>query len=744
MSGSAGADSLSGHQDTEAKPAPEAPAADGAESLAATLSGVRAGNGSRSASDDVEGDGRAGDEDRTRRQEEFRATRADGLGSLGVRSSAVFITGDGHSFSGQISGGDSVKGGDGGGLVFTLVSRRTVAEIVRVYVRPDGYDEIQRAGEEGSLMLLSVSPRWGGTSTAIRLLADLGQVHELRFSGDLAAVPVESLPEGCGFILDRISVRQLATLRARDLPSLEDRFQKRHSKLVVILDADARTPDHAVERAVHRISTPPSAAQVLTSHLTYLLGSTSEAKSLLTEHGLGDQLATVEPNSFDASQLVELARDLAEAAAGRGTFEEALVRFQDRAQRDVEDWYDEIDGPDQRSIVVALSVLDSMTYDAVTRAAARLEQAWRDDDAGGGALPARARRPRRARLQAARARITNEARNTRYGRAELEIASFLDSSYPERLLRHIWHEHDYDRDLVLAWLNGLASDVEGRVRIRSAMAIGYLSQFAFDTIRRDIITPWARSGDGDERERAVAALSLPARHPDTAGRVIRMVLEWCERTGPLRRTAARALGSSVGAVLATGPDARLSELAEKPDAVLHVCIGDSLAELMADADGDRQIELLRLLDNWSAERAAGRQAAGVTAFLEVAATLWRVVPSPDGDTHWPSLLWMATEGSSDSAIAPARPIIARLWSRALVAPGSDQAVHRVFRRWALSAERSPQLQPHLVRLLLEAATTKRQAGLLAAHARRLRDPEPLAPDLAARLLDVLSQRSHGW
>ena len=175
------------------------------------------------------------------------------------------------------------------------------------------------------------------------------------------------------------------------------------------------------------------------------------------------------------------------------------------AERRIEDWLDGITDFDQRATVVALAALDGMPYDAVSRVATMLESAWREDQGGNGTPPGRVRRPRKARLQAARARITTEVRRTRYGVAELEVAAFVSAGYSGRVLEHLWREHDYDREIILNWLNAVAKDAEGRVRTRAASAIGFLARLAFDTIRRDVVVPWAGSGNGDERERASRA-----------------------------------------------------------------------------------------------------------------------------------------------------------------------------------------------------------------------------------------------
>ena len=79
-------------------------------------------------------------------------------------------------------------------------------------------------------------------------------------------------------------------------------------------------------------------------------------------------LADTAPAAFDVHRLVELAADLAEVSRGNGTLDEARERFEARAERAVEEWVDSLDDQ-ERALVLALAVLDGMSFDAVSRAA---------------------------------------------------------------------------------------------------------------------------------------------------------------------------------------------------------------------------------------------------------------------------------------------------------------------------------------------------------------------------------------
>ena len=680
-----------------------------------------------------------GDEERSAQQSEIRDAVAEGLsalGGFGAHASAVTIVPGGSStFTGPIAGRDIILGGNRDDALQREVTAETIAEIGRSHVPPVGYDELAGALRQDTAVLVRSPERWGTATTAIHLLGRMGAVRRLAFSGHLSRLPVDNLPEDCGLLLSRVGRAQIADLRDHDLRAVQDSLAKRRSRLIVTFDTNIRLQDPALETRVVTMVSPPPAVELVICHMAARL-TREQAKKFMADHDLATRLEAIDTGSYDVRQLVAFARDLADAAEDRCSVEDAVSRFDDRSRQDLEAWLDEIVDHDQKAVVVSLAVLHRMPYDAIARSATPLEHAWRLEDAGGGTAAPRARRTKSARMGNARARLSHEVWETRYGPAELEIASFVEDSYPRRVLHHLWHEHDYDRDLILAWLKQVAEDVEGRVRIRAAQAIGFLAQYAFDTIRRDVIVPWAGSGNGDERERAVAALTLPAMNPDTVGRTARLVLDWSDRKGSaLRLTAARALGRSVGATLPNGPDERLTELAKAADPDLAIAIGDSIGELLIDADPARRLALLKLLDDWSGQTKVLRQTAGVWAFLEVAQGLTTRDSTPEGAVRWPTVLWFA---HGDEAM---REVIVRLFGKVLRAPDAYHGVHAVLRSWARRAEHEPQPRQAMVSLLVDVAgLSPRLADLVVAHARTWRQKEPVAPDLAIRLLEALNGR----
>ncbi|MEU4619994.1 hypothetical protein AB0G04_08430 [Actinoplanes sp. NPDC023801] len=667
----------------------------------------------------------------------------EGLSMYGLRTSGVSVAGatvkvgtaiGGDAFFGPNIAGDVYFGVEDNQArpILKMLTTRMVTEIRRVYVQPAGFSALGEPISRTGLLLLGTRPRWGNTATATSLLVGFETVYEVHFTGRLADLPVDTLPAGCGFVLEASDPRILTALTTQDLADLETGLRAAGSRLVVVADAD-RAAEHGGRPSWRALAAPPDAYEVTLRHLDDRLGSAEQAAELLDKAGIVDQLKAMAPGTFDVHRLVELAVDLAEAARGRGLVADALERFEARADQAVEQWFDsdELAEPHRKALVLALAVLNGMSYDSVSRAAKLLQRRWQAEDPAPAPGTHRRPEPRRQRLKAARARLNEEVRGTRYGAAELEIASFWDPGYPERLLRHYWLEHDYDRDLMLDWLREMAEDVEVAVGVRAALAVGFLATFAFDTIRRDVIVPWAGSGRADERELAVAALAMPARTTGTAARTFRLVADWTSRDAAAPRTAAvRALGGSVGAVLDPGPDELLAKLAIGADGRLATAIGDSVGELLAAAEPDRRYTLLAMLNDWAGEPRSGRQTAGVLAFLQASFSHW--VRDEDGPA-WPLVLRLA---HSDPAVAA---VVAKLWGRSLVARGADNGVRMVMRDWALAAERDPAIRAAFVELFAAVPETRRQADLLMIHAEKLRTGKPASPDTARKLLDSLSK-----
>lgn len=612
-------------------------------------------------------------------------------------------------------------------------------EIASVYAPPSGFPDLEAQLRRCNLLVLRIHPRWGASTTAIQLLSGYREIHEVKLDAALTELPIESLPKRAGFIIDPVGPDQLAGLGSLDMKRIDQQLAEHESKAVVVLDDSARLRDHGIDRLAMHLETPPPADELVENHLHELIGSPEKVRRLLETDDLEEWLRAIEPDNFDVHLLVALAHDLADAAAGRGTVEDARTSFEERSTRDVEAWIDSIaNDAATMTTVCALAVFNGAPYDIVRRAASRLHRSWTEEYGEESESDRKRRSTRRSeRLAQARARVAVREPGARRGRSAAAVAEFIDAGYPARVLDYVWREYDDYADLLLSWLQSLTAGAGVDAGIRAATAIGYLGHFDFPRVRREVIGPWAKSGRRDRREQAVAALSMLADSDSQSSQVFNLLKDWCgSDSKPLRATAARALGSAVGHVIPGGPDERLGKLAKKADRSLAVAIGLSLRELMAEADMGRASELIALLDDWAKEPLAGRHRAGVAGFVECA-RLHIAVQSGDKKQDWPLLLWLAEYGGEPEL----REGVARLLGHALVAPGFDGAIRAVLRNWAFAAERSEPMRSAMARLCQEAASSSAHATELTYHAKSWRTNERIAPDLATSLLASLHRKA---
>lgn len=687
-----------------------------------------------------------GEEDRAYAQTEIRRIVADAMRTYGARDSGAYIVG-GTVRTGPVAGRDINIFGQSK-VLFEQVSAARLMEVTAHFVRPGGIDEAATMVAQTGLTVLTARRRWGLTTAALWLLGNArGSVYELRTDELLTRIRADELPEHAAILLDGLSAPQAAALRLPDLQALSHVLAERDSRLVLAIDSQTRVDASIIGGAV-ALSAPPDCRDVVRRHVQSALRAQPTAAvdvpALLAQPDVERLLGSVTEANFDILQLAQLGRDLADMMAGRITTEEVESRFSLRSQQTMREWLDGLTEPGL-ALTVSLAALHGLPNDAVATAAKRLEDALAAER-GGHAVRGRPE-PRHVRLAAARAVVGTEVRRTRYGRSEVEVVRFLDSSHPVDVLHYFWHDYDTYRTVVMRWLSAVADAPEDQTaRIRAATTIGLLACFSFDDVRQQVIAPWAAVDNPDKRERAVAALALPARNPNTRAQVVRMVREWAvDESQYLRLTAARALGISVGEVIEGGPDELLSELAQGADQEMGIALGDSIAELIDETpeglDVGRTRDLLAMVLQWAKDRRGRRDEAGAVAFLEIASTLVTERGTDDETPNtWPTLLaltdrsWVADEALRESII--------EMWAIVMLLPDLDVFVRRILRRWARAAEENEAMRAPFVTLWQDAVQRRpRLATTIMHHAKRWRGDGrdlPDAPEVAARLLHVLN------
>ncbi|SDD59304.1 hypothetical protein [Glycomyces harbinensis] len=674
--------------------------------------------------DDSDPVGGLGDERHFEQVEEYARARGLGHRIFDGRSSLQVVFAD--SIQGNIVGGDqrNREGESATGLYAERVPRTGLDELARVLVRPPDWEQMRTALDERHLLVLRGRRGWGRTATAIALLSGLDAVHKATVRGDLAELPVGSLPERSGFVIDDPGGR-LAGLEALDAEMFADRLKKRGSKAVIVVDSRSRPSGKGTGRFTVEMTGPPDPGELVEAHLTERLGTLAAARAALDPES-AELLRAVTPDTFEAQILAEFAQDLADAEHGPRTAADARDDYHERMKTDVGDWLDKVaeDGG-LLALACSMAVFDGLNCEAVQRGAEALEKirAPRRTETGTEAPGIVKRDDLFGKI---RARTVAETRTGRYGEMDVELAGFVNERYPPQVLEHVWKQYNLKQPL-LQWLTQMSEDLELSVAVRAASAVGYFARFSFPLVRREVIAPWARSRRANEREFAVVALEMLAQDPARVPQALNLVSEWAAANGGMQRlTAARALGSGVGTVLPGGPDRDLAALAEGADDALALSVARSMRELFAVADPERGAALLSVMERWAGETRKGRRIAAVAGFLECADL--RVRTEYRGErTVCPALLWLASTSGGFANAEDADPETAEriakstaaLLAASLVTPQLSAETGAMLRSWVATARRFPALGGELFALLERAAPTHRHENLMKHHLNRL-------------------------
>jgi hypothetical protein len=279
---------------------------------------------------------------------------------------------------------------------------------------------------------------------------------------------------------------------------------------------------------------------------------------------------------------------------------------------------------------------------------------------------------RRRLLDEVRASVAMRMIETRHGETPAEVATFVDPSYPRRLLNYVWQEHDHVRGPLLEWLKRLGEHGSDAVRIAAATATGVLAVTSFDFVRARVLLAWATHEYEVCRESAAIALDGPA-NDDVLGRTVNgLVAEWARDDRiELVATAARACGVALGKQDPEKALALLDEMIVVEDLAIIRAYCMSLAEWVGGDDVVLRGRGVAAVHEWSCDRAdPDKRTAGQLAFL------WMAMDLITEDDPWPALLKFAvTDGTM------AQRVVA-LWSSVLVNPELSEQARRVLAEWA--------------------------------------------------------------
>jgi hypothetical protein len=481
----------------------------------------------------------------------------------------------------------------------------------------------------------------------------------------------EGFREPAGFLLD---ARDGDGVTPFELHRLDRELRDHECVLIIVVSDRFRPTDTTLTDRIVDLAERPDPCSVIRAHLVWHGRALPNAPKLLD--GRADKLLAMVPAA--AATLTDyavLGKLLADTA---GDLDLIRRRLTMRGDEDFNNWFENLPDLYTRCFAIALAVLNSLPHQAVVDAARAFEEILdpKDEREKRTEAPTPFRISRTKMLELVRASVVERVVSTRHGWTPAEVAAYLDPSYPGRLLRYVWQEHDYVRRALVGWLRLLGQHVSDSVRVAAATAAGNLAAMSFDYLRGTVLLPWAEHDVDLCRESAAIALEAPAAaQAELRATVTAMVTDWALSDNiALAATAARSCGTALGGHDIDAAQSLLDDLIvrEESDIVVAACI--SLAEWVGGTDPVLCKRGVDAMHGWANDRDPNKRTGGELAFLMVAADLIT------DDDPWPTMLRLATE---DATIAAQ---VVTTWSSALVNPELSELARQVLATWAETVE----------------------------------------------------------
>ncbi|WP_327723068.1 hypothetical protein [Streptomyces europaeiscabiei] len=620
------------------------------------------------------------------------------------------------------------------------LSAQDIDLVSSAFLPPASYDALLHDSEPFRVVLLSGAQGHGKYAVAQRLLLDRGHatLQCLEPDADLTRLDETSLRPGHGYLLKELRPGgTVPPLTGFELHRLNSVMLARGCRLVITLRDGIRTADPELDKQTFPVKGPPAAWDVFKRHLRWWLGPqrTRRTEELLR----APETATLftEPQSLGMAlaRAAEIARLLSESSAAPA---DAVRRAREHVSvhntQEFEKWFDGLEDLSTQCVAIATAVFGGEAYETVSALATSLGRRLQPPPTA-----EHPERPRNEAVTATRAKRLHQLNASlvgaqvasRHGGAPAKVVRFDDSRTASRVLQNVW-EYDVLRPQLPGWLKDCAGHELVSVRTRAAVAVGFLAELSFDSLRTGVLQPWARSPVPALREAAATALVVAAENPELTSPVRDLIQAWARGGTALRATAARAWSALGRPAAGDGGEAvaLLDTLAATDNAEIieAICLG--VTESLAATDGHQVRDALHLLRHWISQRDAQRRTVGELSFLFAAADLLEDVSAAGGGARrrWPKLLALATRD-------PVRQRdIALLWDAVLQSPQTYEAATQVLTEWARMVDADPSGRRALARLLHAAAPTARSRRFLLRHVSTWSAPDSRATRSAEQVL----------
>ncbi|AKA08617.1 hypothetical protein SAZ_10755 [Streptomyces noursei ZPM] len=702
--------------------------------------------------------------------DKFAGEEADAFGMRDLREALVGPPGDTHERLGaerdalaglkvrahQVIGGDQyVFSASGAPVRLAEMSAEEIDEARETHVAAADHAELTRQLAAGPRVLLLRGAQGIGKFAAARAFlvgAGHDRVYRLDPSADLTRFDAQTVGPGSGFILEDLPQAAADQLTSFDLSNLEAALRRRNGRLLLTVPSTVRLSEPDLERSIVEMAARADPGEVVHAHMRWRSGPGRATRVRRILHR-NDVTALVDSlNSTPAlARAAEAGRLLAELTGPDEEIArlvaERLERSELYAPHSVVPWLEELPDLATQCLALSTAVFGGEAYETVATLAERLRALLQPPETA--EHPDRPRNQPFAssgsqRLRDIHATIVESEVETRHGGARGRIVRFQDPDTALQVLEDVWAEYDAVREVLPEWLRKCATHDLPTVGVRAAVAAGVLAQRSFESIRAQVLMPWAMAREPGLRHAAATALYVAAEDPAHAPAVRNLITAWSTAGTPsrLRAVAARAwrvLFENDGTEPAWALLHALAA-AEELDVVDAVCT--SVTEYMALDGGQHQHEALDLVDQWMASGRYGpaRLFVGQLCFLYAANDLLVQGPTEAerGDApSWPAVLRAA---AGDAAV---ERHIAVLWESVLNSAEVYEQAQEILAKWALLVEPDDHGRRALAHLLATSVSTRRTERIIryqaAAWARA--GTGPGAPLTAREVLACLDVRS---
>ncbi|KPC65082.1 hypothetical protein [Streptomyces chattanoogensis] len=644
--------------------------------------------------------------------DERLGTEREALAGLKVRAQQVF-GGSQYVFT---MGADSVR--------MAEMPSEEIDETQETYVRASGHPAlVQQTATASRVILLRGAEGCGKYATARAVLLESGcrRLYRLDPTADLKHFDAQTVPPGAGFVMENLAQSAADSLTPFDLRSLDAALRKRDGRLVLTMSSKVQLPDAELERTVTEVSERADPCDVVRAHLLWRSGPGQAARAhrLL---GRPDVASLIDgmADTPELARAAEAGRLLAELT---GPDEDIARQVAERLEqldlcgpRSIVPWLEELPDLATQCLAVSTAVFGGEAYETVASLAERLRDLLQPPETA--EHPDRPRNKPFAssgsqRLKAIHATLIDSEVATRHGGARGRVVRFRDPDTALRVLDVVWAEYDTLREVLPVWLRQCAAHQLPTVGVRAAVAAGVVAQRTFETIRAQVLMPWATGREPRLWHAAATALYVAAEDTAHTEAVRNLVTAWsgAGTESRLRAVAARSwriLFEKEGAEPAWALLHALAA-AEELDVVDAVCT--SVTEYLALEEGRYQREALDLVDQWvvSGNYGPERRFVGQLSFLYAANDLLGPGLGETGegsDALWPELL-------RASARDPVRQQeIAVLWEAVLNSADVFESAQEILAKWARMVEPDNRGRRALARLLAACVSTPRTERII--------------------------------